>query len=106
VVSPATGALLASEQVVTTPGRARVTNWASKCRYPHQLIGISTAQLRRLGVSAALCTRLARDGTRYVQYGTRYQGQITFSDVYTKVGWTNAFPHLPAARPGPASAKG
>ena len=106
VISPAAGALLADELVVTTPGRARVEEWTSKCRYPHQLKGISKAQLRRLGVTGALCARLARDGTRYVQYGTRYRGQITSYDAYTKVGWTNASPHLPPAQSGPGSARG
>jgi hypothetical protein len=111
VVSPATGALLADELVVTTPGHTRVEQWASDCGLPHMLSlkGLSKAQKARVlkaMPSSAVCARLARDGSRYVQYGMRYQGQVTRYDLYTRVGWTNASPHLPAARFGPGSAKG
>jgi hypothetical protein len=111
VVSPSTGALLADELVVATPGRARVEQWASDCGWPHMLSlkGLSKAQKARVlkaMPSSAVCARLARDGSRYVQYGSRYQGQITRYDAYTKVGWTNASPHLPAVQSGPGSARG
>ncbi|HEV2378096.1 MAG TPA: hypothetical protein VGS19_38770 [Streptosporangiaceae bacterium] len=111
VVSPATGELLADELVVATPGRTRVEQWASSCRDVHQLSlkGLSKAQRARVlkaMPSAAECARLARDGSRYVQYGPRYQGQVAQYDAYTRVGWTNDSPHLPAARSGPGSAQG
>jgi hypothetical protein len=109
VVSPSTGALLADEQVVATAGRTTVRTWSSACGFPHMLIANTAAQraqIRKATPSPAVCARLARDGSRYVQYSPRYQGQVTSYDAYGQVGWTNTAPRLPAAQSGPAEAKG
>jgi RNA polymerase sigma-70 factor, ECF subfamily len=111
VVSPSTGALLSQEFVVTTAGRVRTkTDWSS-CRERDGAFDLTTASpreralIRKSMPSAALCARLARDGTRYVQYGVQYHGQVVSYDAYTQ-GWTNASPGLPRAQFGPADSKG
>lgn len=109
VVSPSTGALLAEEDSVITPGRTTVRSWRSACGYPHMLEARTAAQramIRRMTPPRALCARLAQDGSRYVQYSPQYQGQVTRYDAYGQVGWTSAAPRLSGARFGPASAKG
>jgi hypothetical protein len=109
VVSPSTGALLAEEAFVITPGRTTVQSWWSACGYPHMLLARTAAQratIRRMTPPRAVCARLARDGSRYIQFSPRYQGQVTRYDAYGQVGWTNAAPRLSGARFGPANAKG
>jgi hypothetical protein len=109
VVSPSTGALLADEAFVSTPGRTTVRSWRSACGYPHMLLARTAAQraqIRRMTPPRAVCARLAQDGSRYVQYSPQYQGQVTRYDAYEQAGWTNAAPRLSGARFGPDNAKG
>jgi hypothetical protein len=109
VVSPSTGALLADEFLVSTPGRTTVESWWSTCGYLHMLKAKTAAQraaIRRMMPPRAVCARLARDGSRYVQYSPQYQGQVARYDAYGRVGWSNTGPRLPGARFAPSSAKG
>jgi hypothetical protein len=92
-------------------GRSRVKSWSSDCGLPH-MVDLKTgsrAQRRRLLRSVprpAVCARLARDGTRYVQYGIRYPDQVSYSSIYLSYGWTNASPNLPKAQFGPSDGQG
>jgi hypothetical protein len=111
VVAPSTGQLLSDETVVTTAGRTRVQNDSSNCGLPQRLARktfsrAQWAKVLKLVPSAAVCARLARDGSRYVQYGTQYQGQVTSSYTVRRAGWTNASPSLPAAQFGPGNGEG
>ncbi len=104
VISPATGELLSDEFVVTTPGLgtdvSAYTAAHNGCRV-YQSIGLSKAQERKAagGLTEAQCAPFGF-------FGITFHGQVESYNVYTREGWTNASPTLPATQVGPGQGPG
>jgi hypothetical protein len=104
VISPGTGELLSDEFVVTTPGRRTGADGyllSHQGCHVYQSIGLSKAAERKVagGLTRAQCARFGF-------FGVEYPGQIQSYDAYTRLGWTNASPALPAEQLGPGDGKG
>jgi hypothetical protein len=92
VINPSTGQILAIEYVVATPGWHRIQNDASECDVFTRLNLTPQERAVQEARIGHLCKQLAKEGTRYVQYGTQYQGQIVDATMYTRAEWTNSTP--------------